>query len=229
MFKRFFQISFHEDEAHMNGTRLNGTADHAAERENHEAGPALEVSFAPPEEAGERTADAKSVSFEDIYRDAHMKPPKMSYGILKVAEMVNSTHLVGMPPEAKRCSLMMALDAAGIQIEDLLQDAMLRQRALNDYEEGEQKRLDEFQASKVQENTRIQTELDRLTAQYMARIQTNLDEVAREEDNFRAWQKRKQQESQRIAEAAAFCVPHGPSTTTGSLTMVLERATTQRR
>lgn len=213
----------------MNGTRRNGSADHAAERDPQETGPARELSFGPVEEADQKTADAKSVSFDDIYRDAHMKPPKMTYGILKIAEMVNSTHLTGMPPEAKRCSLMMALDAAGIEVEDLLQDAMLRQRALNDYEEGEQKRLDEFQAGKVKENSRIQAELDRLTAQYMSRIQTSLDEVAREEDNFRAWQKRKQQESQRIAEAAASCVPHGPSTTTGSLTMVLERATTQRR
>src|SRR5579871_6762215 len=75
--------------------------------------------------------------FDQIYQTAAVKPPRLSYGILKVAEMMNSPHLSGLSPEARSCSLLMALEAAGAEIEDLLQDAVVRQRALNDYEEAQ--------------------------------------------------------------------------------------------
>jgi len=163
--------------------------------------------------------------FEQVYQTAAVKPPRLAYGILKVAEMMNSPHLAGMSPEARRCSLLMALEAAGAEIEDLLQDAVVRQRALNDYEEGQRSRLEVFEQSKLDENKKIQQELERLTGQYMSRIQANLDEVAHEQDNFRAWQKSKQQESQRITEAAAYCVPQGSAASVSSLSAVLERAT----
>lgn len=179
------------------------------------------------------TAAASSVPkygpFEQIYQTAAVKPPRLAYGILKVAEMMNSSHLSGLSPDARRCSLLMALEAAAAEIEDLLQDAVVRQRALNDYEEAQSNKLQSFEHSKLEENKKIQQELDRLTAQYMARIQANLDEVAREQDNFRAWQRTKQQESQRITEAAAYCVPQGSAATMSSLTAVLERATVVNR
>lgn len=162
--------------------------------------------------------------FEQIYQTAAVKPPRLAYGILKVAEMVNSAHLASLSPEARRCSLLMALEAAGAEIEDLLQDAVVRQRALNDYEEAQRNRLETFEQSKIEENKKVQQELERQTGQYLSRIQANLDEVAREQDNFRTWQKSKQQESQRITEAAAYCVPQGSAASVSSLTAVLERA-----
>jgi len=163
--------------------------------------------------------------FDQIYQAAAVKPPRLAYGILKVADMMSSPHLTGMSPDARRCSLLMALEAAGAEIEDLLQDAVVRQRALNDYEDGQRNRLETFEQSKIDENKKIQQELDRLTSQHLARIQANLDEVAREQDNFRAWQRTKQQESQRITEAAAYCVPQGSATSVSTLSAVLERAT----
>jgi len=146
-------------------------------------------------------------TFEEIYKTAPAQPPRMVYGILKVAEMLNSTHLTGMSHETKRCSVMMAIETAGIPVEDLLQDAMLRQRALNDYETAEDQRLKEFESTIDRENNQLQAELERLTAQYMARIQHNIDDVAASQDRFRAWQKRKNQELQHISAAAAICVP----------------------
>jgi hypothetical protein len=172
---------------------------------------------------------AKYAGFEQIYSGAPVKPPKVAYGILKIAEMVNSSHLTGMAPEARRCSLLMALEAAGAEIEDLLQDAVVRQKALNDYEHAQQQRLKEFETVKLDENTRIQTELERLTGQYLSRVQANLDDVAREQDGFQSWQRDKHKESQRITEAATFCVPQGTAANSSTLTAVLERATFVRR
>jgi hypothetical protein len=180
--------------------------------------PVREMASMPPA-TGPNVTQFKS--FEEIYGTV---PSKLAgtYGILKVAAMTRSPHLTQMSAESKRAALLMALEAAGVDIEDVLQDAMLRQRALNSYEEAQCQRMQEFEEGKLRENANIQAELDRLTAQYMSRIQINLDAVAREQDALRAWQKRKQQEGQRIAEAAGFSVP--PEAGAGSsLPAVVER------
>ena len=52
-------------------------------------------------------------TFEQIYQNAVVKPPKLAYGVHKVAEMAGSGHLAGMPAEFKRRALLMALEAAG--------------------------------------------------------------------------------------------------------------------
>jgi hypothetical protein len=164
-------------------------------------------------------------SFEDIYHGA----PAIStnrYSILTVASMLKSQHLTGMSGETKRGAIMMALEAAGVEVKDILQDAMLRQRALNDYEEGQQKRLREFEAAKTESNRQIQSELDAITAEYMARIQSNIDEMAKQQDTFRVWQKSKQQEAASIGEALTYCT--ATESAIDHLTVVLERSAVRR-
>jgi hypothetical protein len=56
----------------------------------------------------------------------------------------------------------------------------------------------------------------------MARLQANLDEIARYQDEFRAWQKGKEQEALRMTDAAAFCVPHGHVDRSATLSVVME-------
>jgi hypothetical protein len=221
MFKDLFRFSY---EANADTREAPGSAANAGHGTAViDLAEALERSSA--EENG---CAVKAALFEQLYQSAAAKPPRIDYGILKVAEMLDNRHLVGLAPETKRSAVLMALDAAGAQIDDLLQDAVVRQRALNDYEEAQQRRLKEFEAAKASENVAIQADLDRLTREHMSRIQSNLDGVAREQDKLRNWQRMKQQESQRIADAAAFCVP--PSGQGGNaLTQVLERATAVRR
>ena len=226
MLKRFFHFSLDGDEASPNGSHRNGSSGHgtlqgAVERAKENGVPPEPVS-APAKPEGPGTV-GHIVPFEEIYRNASFKQPKVAYDILKVAEMVNSPHVAGLSVEAKRCAVLMALDVAGVETEDLLQDAMARQRALNDYEEALQNALREFEVTKNRENAEIQAELDRLSARYMSRIQANVDEVARQQDAHRAWQREKQQESQCIAEAASFCTPQSSANNGNSLSSVLVR------
>ncbi len=233
MFKRFFSFSFNDNPLGPNGSYHNGNGHGTSNHAVAVLDPPADAEPEPEPLRTSATGAAKPIepatSFEHIYQSAAVKPRRLEWGILKVAEMVNSAHLSGMSPEAKRCSVLMALEAARAEVEDLLQDAVVRQRALNDYEEAQRKTLERFEAAKLEENAGIQAELDRLTKQYLSRIQVNLDEIASEQDNFRNWQKQKQGEAQRITEAAGFCVPQGGAAAGISLTAVLERATISRR
>jgi hypothetical protein len=143
---------------------------------------------------------------EDIYRATGISTLRMGYSINKVIEMLNSDHLRELSSDIKRASVLMALDAAGISVDEVLKDAKLRVSALNSYEAGQQKHLEEYEAGKVRENAEIQLEMERVTAHYLDRMKRNMDEVAQVRTPFSNWQTMKQQEAQRFSEAMALCV-----------------------
>jgi len=223
MWKRIMQLS-------------NGTPQKMSDAENDSDSSSRMPAVLEPETGGVRTVTASGSAigrapallneFEQIYQSGAVKPPRLAYGVLKVAEMLNSAHLSGLPADTKRAALMMALEAGNAKVEEILQDAIVRQRLLNDYEEARQRDLQNFESAILEQNRALQAEVERITAQYMSRMQTNLDEVARAQDTFRIWQKRKQQETQRIADSAAYCVPETnvQAAAAGGLKVVLERA-----
>jgi hypothetical protein len=142
---------------------------------------------------------------DDIYRAEGILAPRMGYSIRKVTDMLASDHLHGVSDEMKRASVLMALDAAGISVDEVLRDAAMRQSAINSYESDQWEHFEEYWAAKAAENSHIQSELERITAQYQERIKRNLDEIAREKVIFATWQTMKQQEAQRIGDAAGIC------------------------
>ncbi len=229
MLKHWFEFSSNGNGSNGMGEHRNGNATAVLDRnELRENERASGSPVAAGEDRNIPPASADRPDFEQIYRGAALKPPQIPCGILRVVEMMNSAHLAAMPVEARRSALLMALEAVGAEIEDVLQDAVVRQRALRDYEEAEEGKLRRFEAVKTEENRKLQAELDRLTKDCMSQMQVNLDEVARAQDEFRAWQKKKQREAQRISDAAAFCVPETMAGG-GNLAGVLERACAARR
>jgi hypothetical protein len=189
----------------------NGLVAGASEQPSPASGePASETRPGSPNSGGGFAGSAgELLIFEEIYRSAGIKSPRLGYSIGKVIDMLHSEHIRNLPTETKRASLLMALEAASVQVDEVLQDATLRQRAINSYEAIQRKHLEEFEARKAQDNCAIQAEMERVAAEYAARISNNLDEIAREKDNFRKWQVKKQHEAQRIAEAVALCVTQG--------------------
>ena len=145
------------------------------------------------------------LSCEDIYHASGILSARSRYGINKIIEMLTSKHIRDMAKDVKRASVLMALDAAGTSVDDVLQDAARRQHALTAYEAGQQKQFDEFEARNVRENAQIQAEMERVTAHYANRIKHNLDQVAQERAALCSWQAMKEQESQRISEAVTLC------------------------
>jgi hypothetical protein len=144
-------------------------------------------------------------TLEDIYRAAGILNPRMGYSIGKVVEMIHSDHMRGLPKDARRAAILMALDAASISVEEILRDAAQRQQALEAYEAGQRKSFEEYWARKAEANAQIQAETEQIVAQNQERIERNREEVAREKAEFARWQEMKQQEAERIAEAVGLC------------------------
>jgi hypothetical protein len=145
------------------------------------------------------------LSYDDIYHAAGIMIPRSGYGIHKVVEMLNSQRIRELSTDIKRASVLMALDAAGTSVDDVLQDATRRQQALDTYEAGQRKQLEEFEAQKSRENAQIEAEMERIRAHYAQRIQNNKDQVTREKETLHNWQMAMQHESQRISEVIELC------------------------
>jgi hypothetical protein len=202
MQNKWYQLASWRSQDEINGSS-NGSLTPST---SPESGRESKMPSAGPTNNDFAASGGELMVFEEIYRSAGIKSPRLGYSIGKVIEMLHSEHIRNLTTETKRASLLMALEAAGVQVDEVLQDATLRQRAINSYEAIQRKHLEEYEARKAQDNCAIQAEMERVAAEYAARISSNLDEVAREKDSFRKWQVRKQHEAQNIADAVALCV-----------------------
>jgi len=159
------------------------------------------------------TPVSNPTSFEDIYKAAEIPPAPQGYSILKVARMLESEHIRNLPSDVKKSSVLVALDAAGADIKEVIQDAIRRDRALDTYERVELRALEELEVKKNQENAQIQGQIDKYLTEQRAKIQANNDQIAREKERVTGWRLKKQQEEKKIADTVAYFVTENPITT----------------
>jgi hypothetical protein len=169
-----------------------------------------------PDAEGDATFTAPVTSeadFADIYGSAQISAPAHGYTVLKVADMLQSEHLHSLPAEVKQKSIRVALDAAGVKVADIVDDAVQRDRALDTYERVLQKHLETLRAQHAEENRRLEDEINQRVTELRARIDQNHADVKREERELVTWQERKRAEENRIAEAVGYFVSPNPITT----------------
>jgi len=210
------------------GRNISGSTNGEANSSGKSNGKNEKETLMPPTQPSEKSVHSarevpifqvELLPMEDIYRAAGIMNARRGYSINKVGEMLNSEHIRGLSKEMKRVALLMALDAAGVPIDEVVQDARARQEALDSYEVQQRKQVEAGWARKAEENIQIQAELESIRAHYMARISRNLEGVAREKATFDNWVTLKRQECQEMAEAAELCLK-APAPETSSLQKV---------
>ena len=188
------------------------------------ADPSAEVDAAPqrvsdafPDAGAEAALPAApavaSTNLGAVYDAAKIAAPAHGYTVLKVAEMLQSEHIRSLPGEVKRKSVLVALDAAGVKVADVVEDAVRRDRALDTYERVLLKSLEDLRAQTSSENKQIEDEITQRVAELRAKIAENNKRTKAEQDEFHAWQARKRQEEETIAEAVSYFVSENPITT----------------
>jgi hypothetical protein len=120
-----------------------------------------EVLDAEPPQSVERSQLAADVAdFAAVYAEAAIELPLHGYGIDKVGEMLENKRLAAMAREVKASAVLAALEAAGVELKDVIQDAVRRDKA-----------LDAFLAGKS-------AEVQELRGQSEARIEAIREEIA---------------------------------------------------
>ena len=176
--------------------------------------PAAFEDVAPPRVA--RSSVAASVdSFEAVYEEAGIALPPHKYGVDKVSEMLESKRLASLGRDVKATAVLAALEAAQVPIRDVIQDAVLRDKALDDFEAAKEAEVKELKARSEARVAAIKDEIDALLREKNAEIE-GLKKAA--EDTERAFvelQARKHKEEDRLHEVVSHFIegPENPITT----------------
>ena len=192
-------------------------ADPAAAAGGPPAEPQRVTDVVPDADAATKFAGPIQNTFDlgEVYEAAKIGAPAHGYTVLKVADMLQSEHIRALPGDVKRKSIMVALDAAGVKVTDIVEDAVRRDRALDTYERVLQKNLEARGAEIAAENKRLEDEITQRVAELRAKIDENTRALGVEQQEFQAWQLQKRQEEATIADAVSYFVSENPITITG--------------
>lgn len=191
----------HKEENQQDGPGIH----HELPGQEAPASPARAADAEPDAEQAGGQGRVELLSMADIYQTAGIRGPRKGYSINKVVEMLRSEHLRGLSKEMKRASILVALDAAGISVDEVVEDANARMEAIDSYETSQRKQFESHLVRRAEENQQIMAELERIKATYADRLRRNLEGVAREKATFGNWLTLKQQEASNISEALDLC------------------------
>ena len=121
--------------------------------------------------------------FAVVYKGAAVKPPAHGYGVDRIADMLAHGSLAGLDKSVKASAVLAALDAAGVAIEDVIHDGMLRYKALVAFEAAKElelqqvrprneRRVEELRAKVAAFEKEKQAEIDALTREAAAAVST---------------------------------------------------------
>jgi hypothetical protein len=164
-------------------------------REREIPAQAFEASAPKRVARSEVPADA---DFARVYDEAGIEPPTHGYGVEKVSELLENKRLAALPREVKASAVLAALEAAGVPIRDVIQDAVLRDKALDAFEAAKQRELQELRARSQARITQLQGELDELVKKIGAEIESLKRGGEAAEQALQALLERKRREEERL-------------------------------
>jgi hypothetical protein len=98
--------------------------------------PAEALVAEPPKSVQRSQLAADVVDFSAVYAEAGIELPLHGYGVDKVGEMLENKRLAAMAREVKATAVLAALEAAGVELRDVIQDGVRRDKALDAFLEG---------------------------------------------------------------------------------------------
>ncbi len=165
------------------------------------------------DEAGLGRAESGMHSFGEIYAAAGLAAEEDGgFNIFKVEQMLQSTHIAELSSRAKAASVRVALEATGASLQNVIQDAVSRDKALDHYESMQRKDLKNLEDEVEYDNALIQAEIEAYLEEKQAQIRANREKLETARVTFENWLVHKGQEEQRLFDAVSLFVEENPIT-----------------
>ena len=151
--------------------------------------------------------------FPAIYKASGVQDPGHGFSAYKVLEILSAPDFATLDARAKAAALsgFLRMNPAGpVPIEDVIQDALARDTALDGFEAFLRMKLEARNADREKENASLQAGIDELARKNREKIQANLEAMAKEQERFASWQARKRIEEQKLFEAVEPFVEKNP-------------------
>ena len=118
-------------------------------------------------------------------------------------ELLESEHLRGLPTSTRRASLMVAMQARGVGVEEVIEDAFRRDEAIDRHDAQMAALLRGLEAEIAEKNESIQREMERLLEEMRGRVEANNAALDEARDAYQQWRGQKQGEEQLLYDAVA--------------------------
>ena len=173
---------------------------------------------APPTRVTRSEVPANVVDFGAVYQEAGIELPLHGYGVDKVAEMLESKRLASLQREVKATAVLAALEAASVPIREVIQDAVLRDKALDAFEAAKATEVRELQARTGARIEAIKGEIDAFLKEKNAEMEGLKEAKDAADRALLELQARKHREEQRLYDVVAHFIEGGdnPISTAGA-------------
>ncbi|HEV7500589.1 MAG TPA: hypothetical protein VGQ33_11325 [Vicinamibacteria bacterium] len=176
--------------------------------------PVEEIDSPPPPPARSGVA-METEDFGAVYAEAGLSIPDHGYGVDKVAEMLQGKRLSSLSREVRATAVLAALEAAQVDVKDVISDAVKRDKALDAFEASKERELHELRAKNDSRVRELRQEMETLLTKINAEIERLKAAGESAEKAFSQLQIRKRREEERLHEVVANFVeaPDNPITT----------------
>jgi len=175
---------------------------------------------APPASAAPTHSDV-AMEVEDfgaVYAEAGVTIPDHGYGVDKVAEMLRGKRLSSLGREVRATAVLAALEAAQVDVKDVIADAVRRDKALDAFEAAKERELHELRAKNEGRIRDLRQEMEALLTKINAEIERLKAGSETADKAFADLQVRKRREEERLHEVVSnFVEPSANPITAGSL------------
>lgn len=144
--------------------------------------------------------------FAAVYKEAGIELPAHGYGIDRVAEMLENKRLATLAREVKASAVLAALETAGVPIREVIQDAVRRDRALDQFEAAKQREVGELRAASETRIQETQKEIEEFLKKKNAEIADLKQAAEAAARAFADLQARKRKEEERLHEVVAHFI-----------------------
>lgn len=195
------------------------TPDHPVETASPERDlPAETFAEVESKAAGKSAVAADVEDFGAVYEEARIELPLHGYGVDKVAEMLQSKRLESLGRDVRATAVMAALEAAQVPVKDVLQDAVLRDRALDAFELAKEREVKELRVEAERRIHAIKEEIESFLTAKNAELESLKKAGEGAQEAFVKLQARKRREEERLFDVVAHFVEGAPNPITTSAT-----------
>lgn len=163
--------------------------------------------------------DGELPGFEEIYRAAGIVDPAHGFTAFKVLEFLASPELAQLEGRARAATLATFLrmnPAGAVSIADVLEDAVRRDQALDQFEQFLRSKLTQRADGADREIARLESELAETQKRLRAAIEAERSQLDAATVEFERWRATKRTEEQRLFDAVAPFVEANPITREGA-------------
>lgn len=151
--------------------------------------------------------------FDEVYAAAGL-PPADSGGftIYKVEKILQSQHLADLGDKAKAATVLVTLEASGVGLTAMIQDAVGRDKALDQYDAMLRRDIKNLQTDIEITNVTIEQEIAEYLERKRQEIATNNAKLQQAQELYHTWRIKKEAEEERLYRAVAPFVAENPIT-----------------